>query len=117
MRNIIEYPATINEIVECLQNVSENFSNGSEIVCGDMRPYLLSLAAKILTDLGKMVEHAPVLKPEKPNSTDYYEIEDFGAASIDYEYASMVRRNQILLDKKRIQLYKRFISLGEVMWI
>ena len=47
MRNILEYPPTTAEIVECLRELSKELLAG-EPSMGDMRPLLLEMAASIV---------------------------------------------------------------------
>lgn len=42
MRNLLEHPVTLNEIVECLQRLRDE--SMAEQRCGDMMPTLLDLA-------------------------------------------------------------------------
>lgn len=46
MRNLRKYPVTSEEVENCLMKLSEEFSQ--ERRCGDMRPMLLEIAAKIV---------------------------------------------------------------------
>jgi hypothetical protein len=46
MRNIAEYPVTKEEIASCLVDLSDSFLEDGKI--GDMRPYLLGIAAQIV---------------------------------------------------------------------
>jgi hypothetical protein len=46
MRNLLEYPITKEEIVECLAELARTFDNLE--LCGDMRPLLLKRAIKII---------------------------------------------------------------------
>lgn len=48
MRNLKAYPVTSREIEDCLTNLSEELSTGDDLRCGDMRPLLLRMAAKIV---------------------------------------------------------------------
>ena len=45
-RNLVKYPVTREEIVDCLCNLSADLS--AEVIIGDMRPYLLKIAAEII---------------------------------------------------------------------
>lgn len=46
MRNLVQYPITYDEIIECLTEASEDASRMGLI--GDMRPLLLKYAADIV---------------------------------------------------------------------
>ncbi len=54
MRNILEYPPTKEEVVELLTRLAETKSNANEaaMVCGDMEPYLLAVAAEVINAHG-----------------------------------------------------------------
>lgn len=50
MRNIVEHPITIKEIVDCLDEIAKDirWQNEDQFVCGDMRPLLLAKAKEII---------------------------------------------------------------------
>lgn len=48
MRNLRKYPVTSREIEDCLENLADELSTGDDLRCGDMRPMLLKIAAKIV---------------------------------------------------------------------
>ena len=48
MRNILKYPVTTQEIVECLTKLSDEILDEGRM--GDMRPLLLTMAARYLIE-------------------------------------------------------------------
>jgi hypothetical protein len=48
MRNLVEYPITHEEIMECLARLSEVLSYDKTGLVGDMRPLLLDRATEIV---------------------------------------------------------------------
>lgn len=51
MRNLMEYPITTDEIVECLDTLIAgmlHLPNGEDVSFGDMRPLLLAKAKEIV---------------------------------------------------------------------
>ncbi len=52
MRNLIKYPVTDQEIVECLRRLADEKSEEGRRVglCGDMEPLLLATAADIIAE-------------------------------------------------------------------
>lgn len=48
MRNLQEYPITVDEVIECLKDLKKALSPEITQLCGDMRPLLLDEAIKIV---------------------------------------------------------------------
>lgn len=50
MRNLIEFPITLDEVIDCLQQLKarELERTHTELSCGDMTPILLHRAIQIL---------------------------------------------------------------------
>jgi len=68
MRNLLQYPVTKSEIVECLRKESEAARN-AEII-GDMRPYLLKKAADVIASLPEdEVNELVRIKRNEPGKT------------------------------------------------
>ena len=104
MRNIIEYPATLPEIVESLRSLQRDLIEKmkQEMSCGDMQPYLVGKAAELIDQLGNMINHAPTHIPVLPENPTQYDLEDHGAALTEYAYAQMV--NKVLILGERIDM-------------
>jgi hypothetical protein len=69
MRNIVKYPITESEIVECLERLSkEILDEGS---CGDIRPLCLKAAAEIVQAAGELLRGID-RRLADPNSTMRY---------------------------------------------
>lgn len=56
MRNLIEYPITMDEIVRCLLDTAKEFEKEERI--GDMRPILFAKAAEIIMKVSKATDLA-----------------------------------------------------------
>lgn len=52
MRNLLQYPVTKQEIIDCLTELSNTVGKTDQgIACGDMRPTLLQEAIKIIENV------------------------------------------------------------------
>ena len=49
MRNLKEYPITLDEVIECLEQFYKEVDPEKTRACGDMRPLLLRKAIEILS--------------------------------------------------------------------
>jgi hypothetical protein len=94
MRNIIEYPVTLPEIVATLTQIAEEFRrrDAEELAIGDMRGMLVGMAAKLLTELHLMTENTPDHLPTLSACPNDHQIEDHGAALVEYAFRTMVRK-------------------------
>lgn len=50
MRNLLQYPITLSEVVQCLDTLQAQLNNEENI--GDMRPLLLEHASRIVLRAG-----------------------------------------------------------------
>ena len=48
MRNLMEYPILLEEVLECLEQFHRDVDPDKTGLCGDMRPLLLLRAIKII---------------------------------------------------------------------
>lgn len=55
MRNLLEYPITAEEVVECLDNILKEveYESKARTLFGDMRPLLLRTAIEVVREAGK----------------------------------------------------------------
>ena len=94
MRNVVEYPITLDEIATTLRRMSDDLTNvpADDMPIGDMRPWLLAKAASLVSELGKMIAHAPTYLPFLPENPSAHDLEDHGAAQTEFAFAEMVRK-------------------------
>jgi hypothetical protein len=54
MRNLEQYPITAEEVLKCLNRLKDEAQERMvrDMVCGDMSPLLLAVAAQIITKYG-----------------------------------------------------------------